>query len=227
MLRCNELKSEKSPRITHQIQVLVRERLGQRRPDGRRDHLREAAICVRTRLAHVLIPLAVVAVLLLASCNNSAAAEEHFEKGNEYTEAQEYEKAITEFEAALSKDPEHVSSRVNLGVVYYQVGRLEEAIEQYEAAIELQPKDADIHSNLAAAFVQQGKLDQALESYQTAIELNPDLAEAHFGLGVVHIQAGRIEEAVQAIERFQELDTGSDPTATELAKQYLQQLKGP
>ena len=66
----------------------------------------------------------------------------------------------------------------------------------------------------------------AEEHYQTAVERNPNLAEAHFGLGVVYSQLNRIEEAIKAFERFQELDTGQDLTATDLAKQYLEQLKG-
>ena len=71
------------------------------------------------------------------------------------------------------------------------------------------------------------QLDEALQQYLRAVELQPDLAQAYFGLGVVHMQQGRIDEAIQAMERFQQLDKGTDPTASELAEEYLQQLKGP
>lgn len=169
----------------------------------------------------------VVLVLALSACVNSKAAEEHFEKGNQLAEAQQYEQAIVEFEAALDEDPKFVSARVNMGVAYYQLNRMDEAIAQYEKAIELEPEDADIHSNLAAAHVQLNQLDEARKEYLLATELNPDLAEAYFGLGVVYLYSEKPDEAIQAIERFQELDTGKDPTATDLAQQYLQQLKGP
>ena len=182
---------------------------------------------LRTQPTKVLFPVIVVLVLALVACANSAAAQEHFEKGNELAQAQQFEQAIVEFEAALDEDPKFVSARINLGVAYYQLGRLDEAIVQYQKAIELEPEDADIHSNLAAAYVQMSQLDEALQEYLIAVELNPELAEAHFGLGVVYSQNGKIDEAIQAIERFQDLDTGADPTATGLAKQYLQQLKGP
>ena len=114
----------------------------------------------------------------------------------------------------------------NLGVVYYHLERLDDAIAQYQKAIKLAPKDADIRSNLAAAYVQKGQLDSALEQYQAAVSANPQLAEAYFGLGVVYQQKGKKDEAIQAFEKFQALDTGKDPTASNLAKQYLQQLKG-
>lgn len=182
---------------------------------------------VRTQPTKVLFPVIVVLVLVLSACAKSTAAQEHFEKGNELAKTQQFEQAAVEFEAALDEDTKFISARINLGVSYYQLGRFDEAIAQYQKAIELEPKDADIHSNLAAAYVQTDQLDEALQEYLSAVELNPELAEAHFGLGVVYVHSGQTDEAIQAIERFQELDTGADPTATDLAKQYLQQIKGP
>lgn len=179
---------------------------------------------VRVARAGTLCFLALILVLALAACGDRVSAEAHFEKGNEFAQAGEFDKAIAEYEAVLQKDPDHVSTLSNLGVVYYNLGQLEEAIEHYQKAIEIAPEDADIHSNLAAAYVQEMQLDRALEEYEAAVDLNPELAEAHFGLGVVHLQMSRTDEAIMAFERFLELDAGKDPTATELANQYLQRL---
>ena len=176
--------------------------------------------------ALVALSLAVAVMLVLGACGNGSSVEEHFRQGNKYAQAGEFEKAIVEFEAALQIDPDNVSARSNLGVVYYNLGRLDEAIQQYQEAIARAPSDADIHSNLAAAFVQKGQLDKALQEYESAVDINPELAEAHFGLGVVYQQTGRTDEAIAAFERFQALDTGGDAMATDLAKQYLEQLKG-
>ena len=181
-------------------------------------------VCIRR--AVLLIALSGFVALMLAGCGDTVSVEDHFAKGNEFTQAGEYDKAIVEFEAALKKDPKSVSAMSNLGVVYYHLGRLDEAITQYQKALELSPGDADVRSNLAAAYVQKGDLESALEQYQASVSANPQLAAAHFGLGVVYQQMGRIDEAIQAFEKFQALDTGKDSTASDLASQYLQQLKG-
>ena len=177
--------------------------------------------------------MALVILLALVSCGDTTSDEkplesdeDHFAQGHEFAQAGDFGKAVVEFETVLVEDPENVSAMSNLGVVYYNLGRLDDAIAQYQEAIELAPEDADIHSNLAAAHVQKGELDKALEEYQTAVDLNPALAEAYYGLGVVHRQKDMTEEAIRAFERFQELDAGKDPRATELAKEFLQQLKG-
>ena len=152
--------------------------------------------------------------------------QDHFQKGNEYAQAGDFEKAVVEYQAVLEAEPENVSVLTNLGVVYYSLGQLDEAIAQYNKALELAPQDADIHSNLAAAYVQKGELEKARQSYQRAIDFDPSLAEAHFGLGVVYMQMGDAEQARQAFTRFQEYDTGKDPLASEKAKEYLQRLGG-
>jgi tetratricopeptide (TPR) repeat protein len=160
------------------------------------------------------------------TATTALTAEEHFLQGNTYAQNGQFEEAIAEYLAVLEIEPDHVSAMTNLGVAYYNTGQLEEAIAQYKEALDIAPDDADIHSNLAAAYVQVGDLDTALQEYQRAVELAPDLAQAHFGLGVVYAELNDTERAIEAFEQFQAVDSGQDPTATELARQYLEQLKG-
>lgn len=160
-------------------------------------------------------------------------AEEYFRLGNEFSQNGDFEKAVEEYRKVLDLDPQHVDAMSNLGVALYNLGQLDEAIEQYTKAIEIASRDADIHSNLAAAYVQkyqvtaaQDDLESALEQYTVAVELEPSLPEAHFGLGVVYLLLQRKDEAILSFVRFQELDTGKDPLATENAAEYLEQLRG-
>jgi tetratricopeptide (TPR) repeat protein len=163
---------------------------------------------------------------LLVSAGASSQAGDTETAQAEFEEAQvALEEAAARFQEVLALEPDHVSAMTNLAIVYYSLGRLDEAIAEYRRALEIAPEDADIHSNLAAAYVQMDEMDLALAQYQLAVELDPELAEAHFGLGVVHMQLGQNEAAMQSFERFQALDQGQDPIATEQAKLYLEQLR--
>lgn len=184
-----------------------------------------------SRLALLLLLLVLLSLLALTGCGPEVKG--HFEKGNDYFEAMQFAEAAEEYEKALDLKPDNVDALSNLGVTYYRLGELDKAIEVYSRAITIAPKDADLYSNLAAAYVQkQGpdggtdNLATALEHYQKAIELAPDLAEAHYGAGAVYALLGRKEEAIQAFEKFQDLDEGTDPKATENAHAILQQLRG-
>jgi tetratricopeptide (TPR) repeat protein len=143
------------------------------------------------------------------------------------------DQAIEAYTKALALKPDDVSVMSNLGVAYYRFGRLDNAIEIYNQAIAVAPDDADIHSNLAAAYVQKYQpdgptdyLDMALEQYDKAVELQPDLAQAHYGRGAVYFLLKQWDEAIAAFEKFQEMDTGTDPEATESAQKILDQLRG-
>jgi Flp pilus assembly protein TadD len=197
-------------------------------------------------LCETLFASGLLVVLVVAACGPAAptptpsstaestsSADEHFALGNELSKAGEFQKAAEEYQKVLDIEPENVDAMTNLGVAYYNLGKLDDAIDVYLTAVELAPKDGDIRSNLAAAYVQKYQLSaaeddlyKALDEYKKAVELNPNLAEAHYGLGVVYTLLGQNPEAIQAFQKFQELDTGSDPMATESAKQYLQQLRG-
>jgi Flp pilus assembly protein TadD len=176
--------------------------------------------------------LAVLAsLLLLAACGDPTKG--HLKAGNNFTTAGQYAEAVEEYEAALELDPDNVDVMTNLGVAYYQLGQPSMAIDMYNRAIEIAPEDADIRSNLAASYVQQFEpegttepLEMALEQYQKAVELEPDLPEAHYGLGAVYMLLGQTENAITSFEKFQELDKGTDPQATESAQAILEQLRG-
>ena len=184
-----------------------------------------------TRRATLLLLIGLLGLLALTGCGPEAKG--HFQQGNEYYEAMQFAEAAEEYEKALELEPENVDVMSNLGATYYRLGELDKAIEVYTRAIAIAPKDAGIRSNLAAAYVQkQGPdggtnyLDMALEQYQEAIKLEPDLAEAHYGAGTVYALMGRVKEAIQAFVKFQEVDKGTDPRATENAQAILKQLRG-
>ncbi len=147
--------------------------------------------------------------------------EEHFQKGNEYIQAGQFDQAVVEFEAVLKAEPERISALTNLGVAYYNVGRLDDAIAQYQKALEVGPDDADIRSNMAAAYVQKNDLTNAQAEYQKALQIKPELAQAHFGLAVVYLQQGQNDQALAELEQFQKYDDGSDKLATAQANIYL------
>jgi tetratricopeptide (TPR) repeat protein len=163
-----------------------------------------------------------------------ASKEAHFRLGTVWARADLLLVAEFAFRQAIALDSQYVDAYVNLGVVYYQQGRLADALAQYDAALAITPEDADIHYNKGVVYVQQALqtevpaeelLDKGVAEFQRALALNPNLPQAHFSLGVVHNLRGQTQEALAMFERFQELDDGSDPQATEMARTYIEQLR--
>mgnify|MGYP000294837845 CR=1 FL=1 len=159
--------------------------------------------------------------------------EAHFKLGTVWARADLLVPAEFAFRQAIALDDQYVDAYVNLGVVYYQQGRLTDALAQYDAALAITPDDADIHYNKGTVYVQQALqtetpdealLDQGVAEFRRALDLNPNLPQAYFSLGVVHNLRGQAQEALDMFKRFQELDDGSDPQATAMARTYVEQL---
>jgi tetratricopeptide (TPR) repeat protein len=165
--------------------------------------------------------------------NAPNSKEAHFKLGTLWARAGLFALAETAFKQAIALDSRYVDAYVNLGVVYYQMGRLADALAQYDTALAINPNDADVHHNKGAVYVQQALqttppdeslLDKGVEEFKRALAINPNLFQASFSLGVVYDLRGQKEEALAMFKRFQELDDGSDPQATESARAYIQKL---
>jgi tetratricopeptide (TPR) repeat protein len=92
-------------------------------------------------------------------------------------EMQIYDKAITQYQAALSIRNSS-SLRSNMGLCYQRLGNFEEAQLCYEQAIELDPKNAYAINNLSALYFRLGNYDEALDVAAEAIEVNPKMRQA-------------------------------------------------
>lgn len=167
---------------------------------------------------------------------DTGSAPAYFELGNSYATAGRWTEAVEAYQQALALDPEYLSAYANLGVAYYQLQELDKATEVYQQALAIDPNDADVTYNLGALYLQQAlsgggapdeaAVQRAIDQIEQAATLNPNLPQPHFSLGVAYFTLGDTEQAIAEFERFQALDSGQDPEASQLASQYLEQLRG-
>ncbi len=85
---------------------------------------------------------------ILAGAND---LQVEFQKGNQYYEKEDFDKAITAYESVLQKDVTSKELHYNLGNAYFKKQALGKAILNYEKALLLAPRDADVLHNLEIA----------------------------------------------------------------------------
>ena len=90
-------------------------------------------------------------------------ANEYFEKGLEYREAENWTESAAQFEKAVQADPEYAEAYSNLGYAYRKQGMFDKAVRTYNKAIELDSELAAAHEYLGEAYVQMGQMDKARE----------------------------------------------------------------
>jgi tetratricopeptide (TPR) repeat protein len=109
------------------------------------------------------------------------------------------------FEKALSIDPHHVKSLVNLSRVFIEQKRHDDALDRLSRAAEIDPESTQVYRLLARSYHAQGKRDEAVTAYRRAIELNELDAWSMNNLGLLFLETQRADEALPLLTKAVEL----------------------
>jgi tetratricopeptide (TPR) repeat protein len=117
----------------------------------------------------------------------------------------DFSKSETAFEKALSIDPRHVKSLVNLSRVFIDQKRHDDATERLTRAAEIDPNSGEVYRLLGRTYHTQGQTEEAIDAYRRAIELNERDAWSMNNLGLLFVETGRADEALPLLAQAVEL----------------------
>jgi tetratricopeptide (TPR) repeat protein len=154
--------------------------------------------------------------------NGGTTAYRHFVEACAAEDRGDSETAEHLFRQAIDLEPNMSAALTNLGNLVYRQGELEEARKLYERALDHDPIQAEARYNLANVFEDLGETELAIAELRRVCSSCPDFADAHYNLGLMLAQVGGTGQAKQHLERYLELDAGSE-WATH-ARSYLDQI---
>jgi tetratricopeptide (TPR) repeat protein len=165
---------------------------------------------VRTRLGESLASIEDTDQQVSDVTTSSWEALRSLTLGHQHWRRSEYAEAADLFEDALEHDPDFVTARGSLGLLYLQfLGRAEEGKRLLREAL----GDADGVSKRERLMLQavnhefvEGDLGRALSDYDLILDLYPDSAAALNNRGKVLEKLGRFDEAVAEFEKMLEVD---------------------
>jgi tetratricopeptide (TPR) repeat protein len=139
--------------------------------------------------------------LVLAGCVTSTRdhemASEFYDLGNAYVELGKYDKAITEFQAALKIDPGFVKADYNLALAYAHARRTDDAVAVLKRLLRADPENTQVLSALGWAYHLAGRDDDALSQYSAVIGLSPADLNALYNSGIILWKLKRPQEAME------------------------------
>lgn len=148
----------------------------------------------------------------------SNLAKIYVDKGDKYSEEDELDKAMMEYEKAVRIDPELTEAHRALAEIYIRKGRIDEAIEELLKAAELQPGDKLVLARLRQVYEESHlrstellrfgiqpdlgslatvKVMQPLTDYLSK-KLNMNVVPVllpDYGLGIEYLKTGKVDVA--------------------------------
>jgi tetratricopeptide (TPR) repeat protein len=146
------------------------------------------------------------------------AAEEHFQRGNQFDENGHAEHAITEWQEAIDLDPNCVEAHYNLGIAYADEGNYDLAIMELREVIRLDSLDLDARRELTEVYLEAQKPEEAINQLRQILNIAPDGAAARL-LAQTYFDLERWDEAAGALEAGAMLEQDAD-LWFELGKAY-------
>ena len=119
----------------------------------------------------------------------------HFSKGWFWTQEENYQRAVSEYQTALQIHPRFGEARNNLASAYFNLGNWAESIREYEEVLRQHPEWSETHLSLGCAYYKARDIPAAIRAWNNTIQLNRDLFIAHYYLGLVYEKMGRKSEA--------------------------------
>ncbi len=121
-------------------------------------------------------------------------------RGAIYSQMQNYQKAIEEYNKAVSgaDDPDYVYC--NIAIEYENLGNFDKTLEYLEKALKVNPDNDLAIYEAAYCFDLLSLTEEGITFFQKLIDRNPYSTEAWFNLGVSYINAGLYEKALEALE---------------------------
>jgi Flp pilus assembly protein TadD len=126
--------------------------------------------------------------------------ELHFARGTALNALGQHTRACAAFARALSLQPNHAASWLNMGNASADLDDITTAEALYRTAISLDPGLAEAHASLGYLLTMQGHLQEAIGACEDAIRLRPDFVQAHFNLAIAALLGGDLTRGFKAYE---------------------------
>jgi tetratricopeptide (TPR) repeat protein len=147
-----------------------------------------------------------VGAKLVEVFNNRNQADKHVIFGLDYIRAENWERAITNFQKALEFDPTMAAAYYYMGEAYLKQQKVQDALTALEKSIEIDPSYISAYQKIGLAYIEQGDTTAARGFFEQLVQRASDNCDVQIAYGYVMAnELGQPEKALPAFEKAKQL----------------------
>ncbi len=136
--------------------------------------------------------------------------------GDVLFESGQLDRALAEYDRAVSLRPDFAKAYNGRGRYYYSQGLFGPAVTEFSQAVARNPSLVPGYVNLGAALSMQGRYIEGIDAFKRAIALNPRYVLAYDGLGITYVKMASWEQARSAWEAALKINPLFEPARVKL-----------
>jgi uncharacterized protein (TIGR02996 family) len=165
--------------------------------------------------------LAMASLLLLGACGGAESRlAGHLERGREFLEAGNVDKARVEFGNAMQISPDDIEARYYSGIVAERQGKLRDAVGLFQSVVDAQTDHAGARANLSRIYALAGDPAKALTLVEPGLAKYPDDPDLLTSRGAARAQLKDLDGARADAEKAVALAPANESAVALLASLY-------
>ena len=145
----------------------------------------------------------------------------YIKRGKIYFLLHQFEKAINDYNSALSIDKSLIQAYFERGMALARNGQVQEGIDDITYFIKFNPKNSLAYTKRGVRYIWLGKLDKAKKDLLRAVKIDNTNSEAHDDLGVIYAQNKQYNKALDHFSTAIQYDPSYQKAYHNLAMAYI------
>jgi tetratricopeptide (TPR) repeat protein len=141
-------------------------------------------------------------------------------RGMAFEKAGMPERALDDYNQAITQDPSYADAYDNRGLLYQKKGMVDNAIQDFNRSIQLDPSSGKAYFNRGSIYAGTGLFDRAIEDFNHALTMDPAFADAYANRGIAYALTGRQGLALADFNKAIELNERSPDAYFDRGKLY-------
>jgi tetratricopeptide (TPR) repeat protein len=125
----------------------------------------------------------------------------YLQRGNGWYAKEDYDRAISNYNEAIDRNPSFVDAFMNRGLAWFQRGYFDRASKDFSDVIRLDPKSTGAYNNRGLSLYNKAEFDLAIKDFGKAISLDPKFANAYNNRSLAWREKRKLDRAISDLDK--------------------------